>query len=93
MSPAADKTVNRLDPDTEAVQRPHEPPSGQWSRAGVKTDEYKHVEGGEGRKQPYTPPKGSKGNYGARGDWAEEKGPQTSGPDEGPDAKSSQGRV
>src|SRR5260221_7013172 len=69
-TPAADKTVNRLDPDTDAVQRPYEPPSGPWSQAGVKTEEYRHVESGEGRKQPYTPPNGSKGRY-------EEKGPQT----------------
>ena len=92
MTPAKDQTVNRLDPDTDAVQRPYEPPSGPWSRAGVMTEEYRHVEGGEGpTRQPYTA-SGSKGRYGGRKDLAEEKGTETSGPDEGPDAKSSQGR-
>ena len=58
----------------------------------MKTEEYRHVESGEGGKQPYTLPNGGKGKYGSRRDWAEEKGPETSGIDEGPDAKSSQGR-
>jgi hypothetical protein len=72
MTPAADKTVNRLDPDTDAVQRPYEPPSGPWSQAGVKTEEYRHVESGEGRKQPYTLPNGSKGEVWGRGIWGGE---------------------
>ncbi len=92
-TPAADKTVNSIDPDSETVQRPYEAPSGPWSRAGAKTEEYDHAETGEVEKQPYTPQNGSKGRYGARGEWAEEKGFETSGPDEGPAAKSSGGRV
>ena len=92
MTPAKDKTVNRLDPDTDAVQLPYEPPSGPWSRAGVMSEEYRHAESGEGpTKQPYTP-LGNKGRYGARKGLAEKKGAETSGSDEGPDAKSSQGR-
>jgi len=69
-----DKTVNRLDPDSDSVQRPDEPPSGPWSRAGAMTEEYTQVESGEVGKQPYTPTSGSKRRYGVKG--------------EGPDAKS-----
>ncbi|KAF9481050.1 hypothetical protein BDN70DRAFT_831660 [Pholiota conissans] len=87
-TPAADNTVHRVDPDSDRVQKPYEPPSG-YSRAGVQYEEYRHV---EGRKQPYAPEGGSKGNYGARPDWAEQKGPETSGPEESPNEKSSGGR-
>lgn len=88
-TPPSDNTVHRIDPDSDRFQKPHEPPSGQWSRAGVQTDEYRHV---EGEKQPYTAKGVDQGRYGSRMNWTEDKGPETSGGDEGPDAKSSQGR-
>ncbi|KAF9523689.1 hypothetical protein CPB83DRAFT_862485 [Crepidotus variabilis] len=88
-SPASDKTINKLDPESEAVQRPHDPPSGEYSRAGVKSEEYHNV---EGENEPYTPKGGSKGNYGAMGDWKEQKGSETSKSEDGPDGKSSRGR-
>ncbi|KAJ3506525.1 hypothetical protein NLJ89_g6818 [Agrocybe chaxingu] len=75
-TPAGDKTVHRLDPDSDRVQKPHEPPSNQWSRAGVQTEEYHRV---EGRNQPYAPEGGDKGRYGTRKSWPEDKGPETSG--------------
>jgi len=78
-TPASDKKVNRIDPDTDAVQRPYEPPSGPWSQAGVETEEYRLVESGEGGKQPYTLPDSGKGRYGTGGDWPKEKGLDTSG--------------
>ena len=37
--------VHRLDPESDNVQKPHEPPSG-YSRAGVKTGEYSSVDYG-----------------------------------------------
>ncbi|CAA7263913.1 unnamed protein product [Cyclocybe aegerita] len=89
-TPAEDKSVHRLDPNSDRVQKPHEPPSGQWSRAGVQTEEYRHV---EGRNQPYAPEGGDRGRYGAQKSWREDKGPETSGGDEGPDAKGSHGRT
>src|SRR6266498_8405 len=49
-TPVGDKTVNRLDPDSDSVQLPDEPPSGPWSRAGAMTEEYAHVESGEAGK-------------------------------------------
>lgn len=87
-TPPADNTVHRVDPDSDRVQKPHEAPSG-YSRAGVVYEEYRHV---EGKKQPYAPEGGSKGTYGARPELAEQKGPETSSPDEGPNEKSSKGR-
>ncbi|KAF8956835.1 hypothetical protein BDZ97DRAFT_145570 [Flammula alnicola] len=62
-TPPEDTTVYRIDPESDLVQKPYEPPSGEWSRAGVRTDEYRHV---EGAKQPYAPQGGDKGGYGAR---------------------------
>ncbi|KAJ7176228.1 hypothetical protein C8R43DRAFT_556077 [Mycena crocata] len=35
-SPAADSKIHRVDPSSENVQKPHEPPSGKWSAAGVE---------------------------------------------------------
>ncbi|KDR77940.1 hypothetical protein GALMADRAFT_154983 [Galerina marginata CBS 339.88] len=87
--PPSDATVHRVDPDSDRVQKPHEPPSGEWSRAGVQTEEYRHV---EGKKEPYTPKGGDKGEYGARESWAKDKGPETSGREDGPEGKSSGGR-
>ena len=40
-TPPSDAKVHRVDPDSDRVQKPHEAPSGEWSRAGVKTDEYR----------------------------------------------------
>uniref|UniRef100_A0A8H8CEI0 Uncharacterized protein n=1 Tax=Psilocybe cubensis TaxID=181762 RepID=A0A8H8CEI0_PSICU len=88
-TPPADNSVHRMDPDSDRFQKPHEPPSGPWSRAGVQTEEYRHV---EGEKQPYAAKGTNQGRYGSRMNWTEDKGPETSGGDEGPDAKSSGGR-
>ena len=85
-------TVHRVDPEKpDVVQKPNEPmPSGEWSRAGTQTEEYRHVEGAE--KGPYAPKDGDKGSYGAQDSWAKQKGPETSSSEEGPQAKSSTGR-
>ncbi|KAJ7138349.1 hypothetical protein C8R44DRAFT_848176 [Mycena epipterygia] len=34
-SPSADSKIHRVDPSSENVQKPHEPPSGPWSATGV----------------------------------------------------------
>ncbi|KAJ7177233.1 hypothetical protein C8R43DRAFT_1118241 [Mycena crocata] len=64
-SPAADSKIHRVDPSSENVQKPHEPPSGRWSAAGVEAgvdnaqgkkkspDEYNTMTG----EQPYAAPK------------------------------------
>ena len=49
-TPPSDHTVHRLDPESDNVQKPHEPPSG-YSRAGVKTGEYSSVD--YGGKAPF----------------------------------------
>ncbi|KAJ7268172.1 hypothetical protein B0H12DRAFT_1320704 [Mycena haematopus] len=35
-TPAADSKIHRVDPSSENVQKPHEPPSGPWSETGVE---------------------------------------------------------
>lgn len=66
------------------MQKPHEPPSGVWSRAGVQFEEYRHVEGASKNA--------NEGRYGGRDIWVKEKGPETSKGDEGPEGKSNHGR-
>lgn len=94
-SAAPDANVHRVDPSNEDVQKPYEPPSGEWSRAGVQSEEYRHMEGGKdakGGKEPYAPVGGDKGAYGSRQKWKDEKGPETSNPGEGPEGGSATGR-
>jgi hypothetical protein len=50
-TPAPDHQVYRIDPSTENVQKPYEAPSGEWSRAGVKTSEYVRGNKDDGPKQ------------------------------------------
>ncbi|KAF8886674.1 hypothetical protein CPB84DRAFT_1537565 [Gymnopilus junonius] len=84
---APGSTVYTVDA-SKPVEKPNEPsPSGEWSRAGAQTEEYRHVEGAE--KGPYTPKNGGKGSYGGQDSWAKTKEPKTSKPDKGPEAKSS----
>lgn len=45
-SPPSDSTMHRVDAGVEGAQRPHDPPSGPWSRAGTQTDEYTNVDKG-----------------------------------------------
>ena len=85
-TPPTDAKIHRVDPLSENVQKPYEAPSGEWSRAGVKTDEYRSM---EGQKQPYAPKGGVDTRYGARKTLAEDKGPETATSNEEPDEKSS----
>lgn len=90
-TPAPDHQVHRIDPSSENVQKPYEAPSGEWSRAGVKTSEYTSVNKSD---QPYTTnePKGEKPRYGGRSSWAADKGEETSHPGEGPTGTDAGGR-
>jgi hypothetical protein len=87
-TPPPDSTIHRVDPTSESVQKPHEAPSGQWSRAGTQTSEYQSA---DESSQPYAAP-GEDRRYGGKELYAKEKGPETSQPDEGPAGKASSGR-
>ncbi|KAG6887817.1 hypothetical protein C0995_012467 [Termitomyces sp. Mi166 len=84
-TPPSDSSVYRVDASSENVQKPHEAPSGPWSRAGVKTSEYQSV------TESYTVP-GQELRYGGKEALPKDKGPEMSKPDEGPDGKDSGGR-
>ncbi|KAJ7577010.1 hypothetical protein C8J56DRAFT_377661 [Mycena floridula] len=45
-----DSKIHRVDGSSENVQKPHEPPSGRWSQAGVETNDY--AEKSTGKSQP-----------------------------------------
>jgi hypothetical protein len=87
-TPPSDEKIHRIDPDSDRVQKPYEAPSGEWSRAGVQTHEYRTVE----EKQPYAPKGSESTRYGARKTLTEDKGAEMSKSDEGPEGKSSRGR-
>jgi hypothetical protein len=90
-SPPADSSTYQVDSSSEAVQRPHKPPSGAYSQAGVSSEEYRMVD----KRAPYDPPvsspsdAGKKLRYGGRG---QEKSGETSHPGEGPEGGSAAGR-
>ena len=73
-TPPNDKKVHRVDPNSECVQKPYEAPSGEWSRAGVKAEEYRAVE----EKRAYAPKGGESTRYGVRKKLTEDKGTETS---------------
>ncbi|KAG6815960.1 hypothetical protein H0H87_009873 [Tephrocybe sp. NHM501043] len=86
-TPPNDTSVYRVDSTSEKVQKPHEAPSGEWSRAGVKTSEYQSAS----KTEPYAAP-GQDLRYGGKESYVKDKGPETSKPDEGPNGKASGGR-
>ncbi|KAH7887244.1 hypothetical protein F5I97DRAFT_1858642 [Phlebopus sp. FC_14] len=92
-SPPQDPSLYKVDAASEAAQRPHEPPSGPWSRAGMRTEEYQTVS----KEEPYDIPApgahGLKLRYGGRKRYYEEKEPETSKSDEGPDGSQRWGRM
>ncbi|KAG1800706.1 hypothetical protein EV424DRAFT_1427352 [Suillus variegatus] len=84
-----DPTIHRVDAASEAVQRPYEPPSGQWSQAGVRTSEYyEHVS----KDEPYDVPTGQAKENNLRYGGTEKLGPEISDPGEGPEGQSKGGR-
>lgn len=87
-TPPQDHTVHRVDPTSDTAQKPHEPPSGEFSRAGTKTEEYAHV---DTQERPYGVPGNPGQRYGGKEAYEKEKGSETSHPGEGPDGKSAGG--
>jgi hypothetical protein len=85
-TPPSEDIVFRVDSSSENVQRPTEPLSGQWSRAGARTSEYQHsdstlkTEGGPGLR------------YGGKETLEKDKGPDMPKGSNGPEAKSKKGR-
>jgi hypothetical protein len=81
-----------VDASSDAVQRPHTPPSGKYSQAGVGSEEYSSVD----KETPYEPPSSGdaskKLRYGGKGRLPSEKGRETSHSDEGPKGTSAAGR-
>ncbi|KAJ7136241.1 hypothetical protein C8R46DRAFT_1138315 [Mycena filopes] len=86
-SPAADPKIHRVDPGSENVQKPHEPPSGKWSATGAEAgasspgstndknetgmDEYSTMSG----DRPYAAPgAGGAQRYGGKEGYEQEKG-------------------
>jgi hypothetical protein len=61
-APPKDEKIHRVDPESELVQKPHESPSGEWSRAGVKADEYRSGE----ENQPHASKAGKSTHYSVR---------------------------
>jgi hypothetical protein len=92
-SPPADSSTYQVDSSSEAVQRPHKPPSGQYSQtgvqAGVGSAEYKTMD----KHAPYDPPSpggaaDKKLRYGGKG----QKGGETSRSGDGPEGAGAGGR-
>ena len=91
-TPPPDTSTYQVDASSEAVQRPHKPPSGEYSQAGVTSDAYRTVD----KREPYEPPSpggaGTKLRYGGKSRWASEKGMETGHPGEGPEGAGAAGR-
>lgn len=91
-SPPADSSTYQVDASSDAVQRPHTPPSGKYSQAGVGSEEYSVVD----KETPYDPPSpgdaSQKLRYGGKNQWSSEKGSATSRSNEGPNEASAAGR-
>jgi len=89
--PPKDPTVHRVDGGSDAVQRPYEPPAGEFSRTGVEAAEsYRTVN----KDEPYNSPNDGQGKeklrYGGVG--KDDKGKNTSPSSEGPSGASADGR-
>lgn len=91
-NPPADSSTYQVDESSDKVQRPHKPPSGKYSQAGVVSEAYRTVD----KQEPYSPPlegeAGKKLRYGGKKSWASEKGEETSRAREGPEGLSAGGR-
>lgn len=91
-SPPADSSTYQVDTSSDAVQRPHTPPSGKYSQVGVGSAEYSVVD----KETPYEPPSQGDANeklrYGGKSQEPLEKGKGTSRSNEGPNKASAAGR-
>jgi len=66
-TPPPDSTIHRVDPTSDSVQKPHEAPSGEWSRAGTRTSEYQSVNKAPGENRRYGGKEMSKPGEGTEG--------------------------
>ncbi|KAF5392413.1 hypothetical protein D9757_002329 [Collybiopsis confluens] len=66
VSPPSDSQIHRVDPNSD-VQRPHEPPSGPYSRVGAESAEYRNTD------PKYNGDHDTR--YGGKKQYAEDKGP------------------
>jgi hypothetical protein len=86
-SPPADSSTYQVDTSSDVVQRPHTPPSGKYSQAGVGSEEYSTVD----KETPYDPPSqgdaSKKLRYGGKN-----QGREASRSNEGPNEASAAGR-
>ncbi|KAH9977618.1 hypothetical protein BGW80DRAFT_766212 [Lactifluus volemus] len=91
-TPPADSSTYQVDESSDTVQRPHKPPSGKYSQAGVVSEAYRTMD----KQEPYSPPlegeADKKLRYGGKRSWASEKGEETSRAREGPEGLSAGGR-
>ncbi|KAG2036701.1 hypothetical protein BDR03DRAFT_921132 [Suillus americanus] len=83
-----DPTIHCVDAASDAVQRPYQPPSGQWSQAGVRTSEYECVS----KDEPYDVPEQQANEDKLRYGGTKKVYPETSHPGEGPEGQSKGGR-
>ncbi|KAG1857475.1 hypothetical protein F4604DRAFT_1796014 [Suillus subluteus] len=81
-----DPTIHCVDAASEAVQRPYQPPSGEWSQAGVRTSEY------ESKDKPHDVPNEQANETKLRYGGTKKLYPETSRPGEGPEGQSKTGR-
>lgn len=90
-TPPVDSTVHRVDSSSEAVQRPYEPPSGEYSQAGVQTEEYRSTEKSD---QPYDAASGgeNEARYGATPSYKDDPDMKTSKREESPAEGNADGR-
>ncbi|TRM64667.1 hypothetical protein BD626DRAFT_567547 [Schizophyllum amplum] len=82
-----DRLLHPKAPETKPGGEPAGEPSGPYSRAGPDSKEYATTS----REEPYNEP-GKSSRYGNMPLWKDDKGPEESNADEGPDGKASGGR-
>ncbi|KAK7060128.1 hypothetical protein VNI00_000892 [Paramarasmius palmivorus] len=86
-TPPADDKIHRVDGMSENAQKPYEAPSGKYAEIGAKTQQaFQHAR----KDEPYKAP-GEDRRYGGKEEYAKDKGPEVSKPDEGPEGKSKHG--
>lgn len=89
-TPPPRDSIYKVDATSDAAESAYEPPSGPWSRAGAGTEEYRTVS----KDEPYDVPNDpdAKLRYGGKKTYAEEKGPETSKAEQGPEGTERWGR-
>ena len=91
-SPPADSSTYQVDTFSDAVQRPHTPPSGKYSQVGVGSAEYSVVD----KETPYDPPSQGHANeklrYDGKNQGPLDKDRGTSRSNEGPNKARAAGR-